>query len=263
MQLTMYQVDAFTDSVFSGNPAGVVPLEDWLDDSLMQNIATENNLAETAFFVPDEAANTWHIRWFTPAVEVPLCGHATLASATVIREKLGHKQWPIKLNSASGPLQVDYKDSQYELDFPANPPVATDSPEGLNAALGAIFEQYFQAGDLCMVTLPDEQSVAELTPDMACLAALMDHGVIATAPGEQVDFVSRFFAPAIGIDEDPVTGAAHCVSTPYWSERLGKLLLNARQISKRGGDVICELRGDRVGLSGSSVIYLEGTIQVG
>jgi PhzF family phenazine biosynthesis protein len=262
MKLKMFQVDAFTDSVFSGNPAGVVPLDQWIDESLMQNIAAENNLAETAFFVATDDLNSWHIRWFTPAVEVPLCGHATLASATIIRERLLHADWPINLQSASGPLSVDYRDGQYELDFPANPPQEQAAPDGLAEALGAAFETFFMAGDICLVTMPNEQSVAGLSPDFSALGKLMNHGIIVTAPGDTCDFVSRFFAPAIGIDEDPVTGAAHCVLTPYWSERLGINKLSARQISSRGGAVACEQRGDRVGLSGTSVIYLEGEVAV-
>ena len=258
----MYQVDAFTDDVFGGNPAAVVPLDAWIDDALMQNIAAENNLAETAFFVPEDQPSTWHIRWFTPTVEVPLCGHATLASATVIHKKLGQSDWPINLKSASGPLSVDYRDNEYELDFPANPPVVQAPPDGLATALGGEFEQFFMAGEICMVTMRDERAVAALAPNYSALVTMMNHGIITTAPGDNYDFVSRFFAPAIGIDEDPVTGGAHCVLTPYWSEKLGKTSLSARQISSRGGDVGCELRGDRVGLRGRSVIYLEGKIDV-
>ena len=261
MQLQIYQVAAFTDTQFGGNPAAVVPLAEWIDDSLMQSIATENNLSETGFFVP-VADGEWHIRWFTPAVEVPLCGHATLASAAVIRERLDHKQWPIKLQSASGPLAVDYDGGSYVLDLPANKPVAVDLPDGFVAALGhAVLESYI-AQDIYMVVLPDESAVASLNPDFAALAERTEHGVIATAAGDSVDFVSRFFAPALGIDEDPVTGAAHCVLTPYWSARLGKTKLDARQISSRVGVLECEDRDDRVSLRGRAVFFMSGQITV-
>jgi PhzF family phenazine biosynthesis protein len=262
VDLPIYQVAAFTEQMFGGNPAAVIPLDSWLDDSLMQKIAAENNLSETAFFVP-VADDEWHIRWFTPTVEVPLCGHATLASAAVIQAKLGQSRWPITLRSASGPLRVDHDDGTFILDFPSNPPLLTGAPEGLEAALGTEFGDTFIARDLHMVTLPDEQSVAELTPDFAALAGLVEHGVIATAQGDQVDFVSRFFAPAIGINEDPVTGAAHCVLTPYWSRVLGKPKLIARQISSRVGYIACEDRGDRVLLSGRVRFFLDGVLACG
>jgi PhzF family phenazine biosynthesis protein len=204
MQLPIYQVAAFTDTQFGGNPAAVVPLAAWIDDSLMQKIAAENNLSETAFFVP-VADGEWHIRWFTPAVEVPLCGHATLASAAVIRERLNHHKWPIRLQSASGTLLVDLDGDAYVLDFPASKPVPTDLPQGFEAALGHDAEESFIADDIYMIVLPDEAAVASLEPDFAALAERTNHGVIATAAGESADFVSRFFAPSLGIDEDPVT----------------------------------------------------------
>jgi PhzF family phenazine biosynthesis protein len=235
-------------------------LDEWLDDSLMQNIAAENNLSETAFFValgPSE----WQIRWFTPAVEVPLCGHATLASAAVIRTKLEHDDWPITLQSASGPLIVDLDSDVYVLDLPANQPKLVDLPQGFESALGeSVLESYIAKDDIYMVVLPDEASVAGLAPDFGALAAVTKHGVIATAPGYEVDFVSRFFAPAIGLDEDPVTGAAHCVLTPYWSKRLGKDVLEARQISSRVGALTCENHGNRVILRGRAVFFLTGHI---
>lgn len=261
MQLQVYQVAAFTDSQFSGNPAGVVPLDAWIDDRLMQKIAAENNLSETAFFVPLED-DTWHIRWFTPTVEVPLCGHATLASAAVIRERLQHDRWPIRLQSASGLLEVDTDGDAYVLDFPAITPKPADLPAGFEAALGCTAGESFVADDMYMVVLPGEAVVASLEPDFAALAALTRHGVIATARGDRDDFVSRFFAPSLGIDEDPVTGAAHCVMTPYWSARLGKKSLVARQISKRGGIVVCLDRGERVSLRGQAVFFLDGRISL-
>jgi len=261
MDLHIYQVAAFTAEVFGGNPAAVVPLDAWLDDALMQKIAAENNLSETAFFVP-LADGEWHIRWFTPVVEVPLCGHATLASAAVIYSKLGHRSWPITLQSASGPLRVDHDDGVFVLDFPSNPPAKTALPAGVEAALGSDVVESFLARDLYLVTLPDERSVAELRPDYAALGKLVEHGVIATAVGDEVDFVSRFFAPAIGIDEDPVTGAAHCVLTPYWSGVLGKTTHVARQISSRVGHLECEHRGDRVLLSGRTRFFMDGLISL-
>jgi PhzF family phenazine biosynthesis protein len=261
MQLQIYQVAAFTEAQFGGNPAAVVPLAAWIDDTLMQKIAAENNLSETAFFVP-VADSEWHIRWFTPAVEVPLCGHATLASAAVIRERLKHEQWPIKLQSASGPLTVDLDGQSYVLDLPANKPAPTELPEGFEAALGHEVLESYIAQDIFMIVLPDEAAVASLRPNYAALAERTEHGVIATAAGDSVDFVSRFFAPALGIDEDPVTGAAHCVLTPYWSERLGKKKLHARQISSRTGVLGCEDCGDRVRLRGRAIFFMDGQISV-
>lgn len=261
MQFQIYQVAAFTETQFGGNPAAVVPLTAWLDDALMQKIAAENNLSETAFFVP-VAAGEWHIRWFTPTVEVPLCGHATLASAAVIRERLNHAQWPIHLQSASGPLTVDWDGDSYVLDFPANFPAATELPVGFEAALGHPVLESYVAQDIFMVVLPDEAAVASLRPNFAALAERTRHGVIVTAAGRCVDFVSRFFAPALGIDEDPVTGAAHCVLTPYWSRRLGKKKLDARQISSRAGALECEDCGDRVRLRGQAVFFLDGQISL-
>ncbi len=261
MQLQIYQVAAFTASQFGGNPAAVVPLAEWIDAALMQKIAAENNLSETAFFVP-VAHGEWHIRWFTPAVEVPLCGHATLASAAVIRERLHHTHWPIRLQSASGPLAVDLEGESYVLDFPASFPVPMELPEGFEAALGHEVLQSFIADDIVMVVLPDQATVASLRPDFAALAERTKHGVIATAVGDEVDFVSRFFAPSLGIDEDPVTGAAHCLLTPYWSERLGKKELNARQISSRAGVIGCLDCGERVRLRGGAVFFMDGQISL-
>jgi PhzF family phenazine biosynthesis protein len=261
MQLQIYQVAAFTEAQFGGNPAAVVPLAAWIDDALMQKIAAENNLSETAFFVP-VSDSEWHIRWFTPAVEVPLCGHATLASAAVIRERLQHEQWPIRLQSASGPLTVDLDGESYVLDLPANKPAPIELAEGFETALGHEVLESYIAQDIFMVVLPDEAAVASLRPNFAALAERTEHGVIATAAGDSVDFVSRFFAPALGIDEDPVTGAAHCVLTPYWSERLGKKNLDAKQISSRTGVLGCEDCGDRVRLRGRAVFFLDGEISV-
>lgn len=261
MQLQIYQVAAFTDTQFGGNPAAVVPLTEWISDSLMQKIAAENNLSETAFFVP-VSDGEWHIRWFTPAIEVPLCGHATLASAAVIRERLGHDQWPIRLQSASGSLAVDRDGESYILDFPVNNPQPVELPQGFEKALGHEVLESYIGDDIYMVVLPDEATVAALSPDFAALAQRTKHGVIATAAGDSVDFVSRFFAPSLGIDEDPVTGAAHCMLTPYWAARLGKKNLHARQISSRSGVIDCVDRGDRVSLRGRAVFFMDGQISV-
>ena len=261
MELTIYQVAAFTSQPFGGNPAAVIPLDDWIDDSLMQKIAAENNLSETAFFVP-VAESEWHIRWFTPAVEVPLCGHATLATAAVIDAKLGNKNWPIKLQSASGPLFVDKVADAFVLDLPVNKPQPVELPDGLEAALGAEIVESYIGRDIYLLVLKDEAAVAALRPDFAAMGSVVEHGAIATAEGNQVDFVSRFFAPGIGIDEDPVTGAAHCVLTPYWSKRLGKTTLEARQISSRVGELLCEDLGARVKLRGNAVFFLSGQIEI-
>jgi PhzF family phenazine biosynthesis protein len=262
-ELQLYQVDAFTDRVFSGNPAAVVPLERWLDERLMQRIANENNLAETAFFVPDdEGAGSFEIRWFTPMTEVPLCGHATLATAAVVDRRLRPARWPIRFSSASGPLQVDRAGDGFELDFPANDPAPVPTPPGLADALGADVGECLLARDFYLAVLASEAAVAGIAPDFRRIREVAGNGVIVTAPGRQVDFVSRFFAPGIGIDEDPVTGAAHCVLTPYWARRLNKTRLTAAQLSKRGGRVGCELRGQRVLLTGRAVFYLEGRIML-
>lgn len=260
-ELPVFQVAAFTDQMFGGNPAAVVPLNEWIDASEMQKIAAENNLSETAFFVstgPDE----WHIRWFTPAVEVPLCGHATLASAAVIDQKLQHENWPITLQSASGPLSVDRQSGGYVLDLPANKPAPVAILSGLEDALNAEVDALYLGRDIYLAQLADEASVAGLRPDFAALAKIVEHGITVTAQGKKADFVSRFFAPAIGLAEDPVTGAAHCLLTPFWSERLGKKRLSARQISSRLGILECEDLGERVRLSGNAVFFMSGALQI-
>ena len=263
MELRIYQVDAFSTQLFSGNPAAVVPLDDWLDDSLMQQIAAENNLAETAFFVAmNNDDNHWHIRWFTPAVEVPLCGHATLASAAVIRREFSPASWPIKLESASGLLTVDVDGDAFVLNFPANEARPGELPDGLAEAIGVEYEECFHVDGFYLLTVADESTVRAISPDFSRVPLLTRESIIVTAPGDTTDFVSRFFAPGIGINEDPVTGAAHCVLTPYWSKRLGKLELQARQLSERGGDVGCVLHGDRVRLRGHAAFFLEGTLTI-
>jgi len=259
MKLPIFQVDAFTDRVFAGNPAAVVLLQEWLPDELLQAIAMENNLSETAFVVP--RGGSFDLRWFTPKVEVDLCGHATLASAHVIFGKGDVPGDQIVFESASGTLTVRREEDLLAMDFPARPPHRiADDPE-LSAALGAAPRELHAARDLLAV-YGSQAEVEALQPDFAVLSALDAFAVIVTAPGDSCDFVSRFFAPAVGIPEDPVTGSAHCTLTPYWSARLGKSTLNARQVSARGGELRCELRGDRVVLKGRAVEYLRGEIEV-
>jgi PhzF family phenazine biosynthesis protein len=259
MRLPIYQVDAFTNQRFSGNPAAVCPLTEWLPDATLQSIAVENNLAETAFFVPH--GDGYHLRWFTPAVEVDLCGHATLASAFVLWEKLGYAADRIDFESRSGRLSVVRRDGWMTLDFPSRPPQPCEVHAGLKDALGGSPQQILAARDY-LVVYASEAEVLSLKPDMAALMDIDRFAVIVTAPGKDCDFVSRFFAPAKGVPEDPVTGSAHCTLTPYWSRRLGKTQLRARQVSPRGGELRLEDRGERVAISGQAVLYLEGTIEV-
>lgn len=264
-QLPLYQIDAFASGPFTGNPAAVMPLEQWLDDTLMQSIAQENNLSETAFFVkePTDSDVDFHIRWFTPGIEVPLCGHATLASAWVIFNRLN---WPgdtLRFHSRSGRLGVRQLENGWlELDFPNLPfePVKTPAAvvEGIAGAPASAFVINNDANH--MIVLNSESAVRELVPDLRALKKLRRGGLIVTAPGDQADFVSRYFCPADGIDEDPVTGSIHSVLTPYWADRLGKTTLSARQLSARGGELRCELRGDRVHIAGQAHPFMEGTV---
>jgi PhzF family phenazine biosynthesis protein len=259
LELPIYQVDAFADALFGGNPAAIVPMRDWLGDGLLQKIAAENNLAETAFLVAE--GETYHLRWFTPTTEVPLCGHATLASAYVVFEFLqpGRRRVTFTTNR-SGPLTVSQAGDLLAMDFPAKPPEPVAAPEGLAEALGARPRAHL-ANEMLVAVFDTAREVAHLAPDFRKLAALDFDGVIATAPGtDGVDFVSRYFAPHVGIDEDPVTGSAHCRLVPYWAKILGKPRLTGRQISARGGTVLGEDRGARVGLSGRARLYLEGRI---
>lgn len=257
MKLKQYQVDAFTDKVFGGNPAAVVPLAAWLEDSLLQAIAEENNLSETAFFVP--AANGFELRWFTPVKEVDLCGHATLATAHVLFKVLGYSQPVIRFATRSGDLFVKKKGTRLEMDFPACPPTLCAIPETLAQALGQRPIEVLAADDY-LALFDSEEAVRAITPDHALLAKLDLRGVIVTAPGREVDFVSRFFAPKFGIPEDPVTGSAHCMLAPYWAGKLGKNMLTARQVSKRGGKITCEVQAERVLLAGSAVLFMEAEI---
>jgi len=253
----MYQVDAFAGQVFSGNPAAICPLEAWLPDAQMQSIAAENNLAETAFFVPNGGG--YKLRWFTPAVEVDLCGHATLASAYVILNELTPADRSVSFETKSGALTVTREGDLYSMDFPSRPPQECEVYPELVPALGGRPEKVLAARDY-LVVYGSEEEVRALRPDMAALMKIDRFAVIATAPGREADFVSRFFAPAKGVPEDPVTGSAHCTLIPYWSKRLGKQKLHAFQVSPRGGELWCEDRGERVTMSGKAVRFFEGAI---
>ena len=259
MKLDIYQVDAFASRLFEGNPAAVCPLDEWLPDALMQSIAMENNLSETAFFVPDGEA--YAIRWFTPAAEVDLCGHATLASAWVVFNRLAYHDDLVRFSSRSGELTVRRDDGRLVLDFPAQPPQPCAIPAGLADALGARPVDCLEHIDLVAV-FEEAETVRGLRPQMTQLSELGYRGVIVTAPGGGYDFVSRFFGPAVGVPEDPVTGSAHTKLAPYWAGRLGKNQLRARQLSVRGGDLECTVSGNRVLIAGQAVLYLEGTIML-
>lgn len=260
MKLKQYQVDAFASKVFQGNPAAVCPLDAWLEDKLLQAIAEENNLSETAFMVPSKKG--YELRWFTPVAEVDLCGHATLASAFVLFEKLGYKKKAITFETRSGDLVV-HKDRKYlVMDFPAKRPIPCTAPQGLVKALGSTPREILIADDY-VVVFDNENTIQSIKPDMNLLSQVDKRGIAITAPGNHVDFVSRFFAPKLGINEDPVTGSAHCELAPYWAEKLGKKKLLARQISRRGGEITCEVKEDRVLLSGQAVLFMEAEIYCG
>ncbi len=258
MKLRQFQVDAFASRRFEGNPAAVCPLKEWLSDDLMQSIAAENNLSETAFFVP--AQSGFHLRWFTPVAEVDFCGHATLASGHVLFDALDYEKQSVVFETRSGEMTVERSGKLYVMNFPAQPPRPCSPPKTLIEALGAKPTEVLAADDYLAV-FESQAVVQSLAPDFARLGDLDLRGVIATAPGDDHDFVSRFFGPKLGIDEDPVTGSAHCELTPYWSKRLSKKQLRARQISRRGGDVLCEIAGDRVRLKGSAVTFMVGEIE--
>lgn len=263
MKLKIYQVDAFTDKLFGGNPAAVVPLKKWLDDELMQKLAMENNLAETVFFVPSKKKGVhYDIRWFTPLIEINLCGHATLASAFVLMEILKEKKRRVVFNSKSGLLTVRRKKDIFLMDFPSwKPERVDDYPANLQEILGINeIVGVYRHRDL-LVELNSEDDVKKASPDFTALKKAGEN-VIITAPGLEVDFVSRFFAPAAGIDEDPVTGSAHAQLIPFWFEKLNRQVLKARQLSGRGGELHCEQLGDRVIMGGSCVFYMEGVFRV-
>lgn len=259
MKIKQYQVDAFAGRVFEGNPAAICPLESWLDDNLLQAIAEENNLSETAFFIPTEKGFT--LRWFTPVKEVDLCGHATLAAAHVIFDSLGYDKPVIRFETRSGELRVEKQGGLLAMDFPACQSTPCEVPETLVEGLGARPREVLAAGDYVAV-FDNEAAIRNINPNHALLSQLQLRGIAITAPGDNVDFVSRFFAPKYGIPEDPVTGSAHCILAPYWAEKLGKKMLSARQLSKRGGDVTCEVKDDRVALSGSAITFMIGEIHI-
>lgn len=267
--LPLYWVDAFADRLFAGNPAAVVPLPEWPPDELLRRIAFENGLSETAFFVRT-GPGRFHLRWFTPAIEIDLCGHATLASAHVLHQELGEPGDLLTFDSRSGPLTVARRaDGKLELDFPARPSSPVSASATLAQALSRTPSHVAQSVNSWLCVYPRAEDVLELRPDHAALARLKPGRFIVTAPGMDCDFVSRFFAPDAGIAEDPVTGSAHCVLVPYWAERLGKTALHARQVSARGGELWCELRPGttpaegRVRIAGHSRLYLKGEIQTG
>ena len=260
MQLQIFQVDAFTDRLFGGNPAAVVPLQNWLPDSVLQAIAAENNLAETAYFINND--NGFHLRWFTPAIEVMLCGHATLATAHVLCQHLGFAGDELVFDSLSGKLSVKKDSNFYTLNFPTDNLEQVETPDLLFQALEIDPVEVFRGREDYLVVVENQAVVENVKPDFRLLAQLGGRGVIVTAPGNEVDFVSRCFFPCAGIDEDPVTGSAHTTLTPYWTKRLGKNELTARQISKRGGALKCHLKGDRTEISGNAVTYLIGEISI-
>lgn len=261
MRLPIYQIDAFTDSLFGGNPAAVCPLESWLPETIMQAIAAENNLAETAFFVPD--GGDYALRWFTPTVEVDLCGHATLAAGYVVFRFLETQREAVRFHTTkAGTLTVRRHGDLLVMNFPARPATPCAAPDGLLAALGGTPREVLRARDH-LIVYDSAAEIAALQPDIAALAKVDCWAAIVTAPGEDgVDFASRFFAPAQGVPEDPATGSSHCTLTPYWAGRLGKTELEARQLSRRGGALRCTLEGDRVSIAGHAALYLEGQIEV-
>ena len=259
--LPIYKVDAFTSQLFGGNPAAVILMKTFPDDGLLRQIAAENNVPETAFLVPD--GGNYRLRWFTPTVEVPLCGHATLASAAVIMERLQPGRSTVTFDSASGPLIVKRIGDRYVMNFPVRVPRLLPLPKGLTEALGIEPAETLDDGFNYIAVLHDMAAVRSLTPNIAAIARLDRPGLVVTAQGDRRwDCVSRYFAPAKGIPEDPVTGGAHCGLAPYWSARLGKSELRAFQASPRGGELTCRLVGDRVELEGACVFYLEGKIAV-
>lgn len=259
MTIPFFEVVAFTGRLFAGNPAGVCVLEQWLPNETLQAIAAENNLPETAFII--ERAEHFDLRWMTPTVEVELCGHATLASAHVIFEHLGRAGSLVRFQSRSGKLTVERSSDRLVLDFPSQPARAGARSDKLVEGLRAEPKAVLKGRDYLAV-FETEDEVAAIDPDFGVVAQLDAQGVIATAPGKNCDFVSRYFAPGAGIPEDPATGSTHCALIPYWSKRLGKRELFARQISPRGGELFCEDRGDRVGIGGRAMTYVEGKLHL-
>jgi PhzF family phenazine biosynthesis protein len=261
MRTPIFQLDAFTTRRFAGNPAAVMPMSNFPSDPVLQAIAAENNLAETAFLAPE--GDDYRIRWFTPAIEVPLCGHATLASAAVVMERLEPGRSSVVFHSASGPLTVKRADAGYVMNFPARPSEPITAPRGLAEALGVMPVEVSVNAFNYLALLESAQVLRDLSPDMAAVACMDRPGVIVTAPADGIyDFISRYFAPAKGVPEDPATGAAHCMLAPYWAKRLGKTAFRAFQASPRGGEIVCRVAGDRVELEGGCVFYLEGEAEI-
>jgi PhzF family phenazine biosynthesis protein len=261
MKLNIYQVDAFAEKVFKGNPAAIIPLEDWIDEKLMQQIAMENNLSETAFIVKIDAG--YHIRWFTPEYEIDLCGHATLASAYVIKNFLEpHVQEINFTTQKAGVLKAFAKEGVYTLDFPSRMPQACEVPDKLLPSLNISTAVEILRSRDYFVVLPNEEAVLNCEPDYTLMKELDTIGVIVTAKGHEADVVSRCFYPGAGIPEDPVTGSAHCNIVPYWSEKLNKTKLFCKQLSPRGGDLQCELQGDRVLMSGKCALFMQGQLEI-
>ena len=258
MELPLYIIDAFTEKPFGGNPAAVCPLPEWIEDNQMQAIAAENNLSETAFFVPVDSG--FKLRWFTPKVEVSICGHATLASAFVLFRHLDYREEEISFQTGSGELKVKRRGDLLVMDFPARTPIPADPPELLVRGLGKTPSEVLTAENTYMCVFKMEEQVAELKPDLRVIEQLDLARVIVTAPGNKADFVSRFFAPRVGIPEDPVTGSAHCTLIPYWAQKLGKREMSAVQLSKRQGQLYCKHMGERVDIAGKALTYSVGSI---
>ena len=267
MKLEIFQVDAFSSKPLRGNPAAVVPLDQWLPEATMLAIARENNLSETAFFVPHDSGG-YHLRWFTPTCEVDLCGHATLATAHVLFHELGRALTDIHFATASGNLTVRLRDGRIAMEFPSRPAVDWDDGGKVAAALHAEPVRVMKTelndpdSDKVLAVFESESDVADLIPSMSAIQEIPGQGIVATAPGNDVDFVSRYFAPSAGVPEDPVTGSTHCTLTPYWASTLGRNSLSARQISERGGELFLEQQDTRVVIAGSAVLYLKGNIFV-
>jgi len=260
MQIDLYQVDAFTDKVFGGNPAAVCPLEAWLPDDILQRIAMENNLSETAFFVPEN--NGYHLRWFTPTTEVDLCGHATLATAFTLFSHLKFKEKTIQFSSRSGILEVTKTESGFMMDFPIWEYEEIEIDPRITDALGHKPTALFKGYDW-IALFDNEETVRTLNPNHTKLLEIENmRGILPTAKGKDYDFISRFFGPAVGVPEDPVTGSAHCILTPFWAKRLNKTSLHAYQSSARGGELFCQIKGDRVKIIGNAVLYMHGKINL-
>lgn len=259
MKIPLYWIDAFTNKVFHGNPAAVCPLEEWLEDTKLQAIAAENNVSETAFFVGSHGR--FALRWFTPKAEVDLCGHATLAAAYVIMEFMDRRLAGVEFSTQSGVLSVSREGNFLAMDFPARPAAPCEVPGELLKGLGLEPQEVLRSRDY-LVVYESEDQIKSIVPHMDLLLKIDGLGVIVTAPGGEADFVSRFFAPKVGVPEDPVTGSAHCTLVPYWAKRLSKRRLKAHQMSARGGELLCEDLGDRVKIAGQAVLYLEGAIHL-